>query len=109
MTDSLISRWQLLLDNFVDAFLQLGSSPLNLVLGPVFDNDFDSHFDNYTLFDRDSVPVPSHYYLLATRCLSGESTFEACPTENLDSVGLIYPMFEDVPNCIVSLVIYSNV
>ncbi|XP_069167904.1 venom phosphodiesterase-like isoform X2 [Procambarus clarkii] len=92
----LIYRWEALLQELVPAWLAL-YGPLNLVLGPVFDNNADSLPDDFHNF---IIPeVPSHLFYVMTRCKTKVTSLDLCSPSDLDAAAFIIPMVEFVSNC----------
>ncbi|XP_058422244.1 ectonucleotide pyrophosphatase/phosphodiesterase family member 3-like [Diceros bicornis minor] len=56
---------------------------VNVVSGPVFDHNYDGHFDapneitEYVV--NTSVPIPTHYFVVLTSCQNQSHTPDACP------------------------------
>uniref|UniRef100_A0A8C4LM48 Ectonucleotide pyrophosphatase/phosphodiesterase family member 3 n=1 Tax=Equus asinus TaxID=9793 RepID=A0A8C4LM48_EQUAS len=56
---------------------------VNVVSGPVFDYNYDGHFDapsditEYVV--NTSVPIPTHYFVVLTSCKNKSHTPDACP------------------------------
>ncbi|KAF4024568.1 hypothetical protein G4228_016566 [Cervus hanglu yarkandensis] len=56
---------------------------VNVVSGPIFDYDYDGHFDapdeiaDYAV--NTSVPIPTHYFVVLTSCKNQSQTPDACP------------------------------
>ncbi|XP_004422453.1 PREDICTED: ectonucleotide pyrophosphatase/phosphodiesterase family member 3 [Ceratotherium simum simum] len=56
---------------------------VNVVSGPVFDYNYDGHFDapnevtEYVV--NTSVPIPTHYFVVLTSCQNQSHTPDACP------------------------------
>ncbi|XP_069945241.1 venom phosphodiesterase isoform X1 [Cherax quadricarinatus] len=87
--------WQVLMEELVPAWLDL-YGPLNLLLGPVFDNNADSLPDNLENF---SIPeVPSDLFAVVTRCKVNVTSIDLCPPNNLDAVSFIIPEEEVISN-----------
>ncbi|XP_045626409.2 venom phosphodiesterase isoform X1 [Procambarus clarkii] len=92
----LIYRWEALLQELVPAWLAL-YGPLNLVLGPVFDNNADSLPDDFHNF---TIPeVPSHLFSVVTRCKTKVTSLDLCSPSDLDAAAFIIPMVEFISNC----------
>ncbi|XP_017267547.1 ectonucleotide pyrophosphatase/phosphodiesterase family member 1 [Kryptolebias marmoratus] len=41
---------------------------INIVSGPIFDNDFDGNVDPLTKVSGNAAPVPTHFFLIMTSC-----------------------------------------
>nr|XP_045626408.1 venom phosphodiesterase-like [Procambarus clarkii] len=92
----LIYRWEALLQELVPAWLAL-YGPLNLVLGPVFDNNADSLPDDFHNFIK--IPeVPSDLFAVVTRCKIYATSLDLCSPGDLDAASFIVPMDESVSN-----------
>ncbi|XP_042858870.1 venom phosphodiesterase-like [Penaeus japonicus] len=93
----LAERWSQLVTDLVPAWLG-GRDSLNLVVGPVFDSDADSHVDNFTMFSP-PPETPSDMFAVITRCESPSVPVDDCAPEELDAVAFIVPESIRVPNC----------
>ncbi|XP_004609149.1 ectonucleotide pyrophosphatase/phosphodiesterase family member 3 [Sorex araneus] len=67
---------------------------VNVVSGPVFDYNYDGHFDAPNQIiehvpDTD-VPIPTHYFIVLTSCKNASHTPDACPG-NLDVLSYVIP------------------
>uniref|UniRef100_A0A8C7KF26 Ectonucleotide pyrophosphatase/phosphodiesterase 2 n=1 Tax=Oncorhynchus kisutch TaxID=8019 RepID=A0A8C7KF26_ONCKI len=54
---------------------------INVVTGPIFDNNYDGHRDSTVKIKEYagvSAPVPTHYYVVITNCQDVNQTAEAC-------------------------------
>ncbi|KAM9419465.1 autotaxin isoform 2-T2 [Salvelinus alpinus] len=54
---------------------------INVVTGPIFDNNYDGHRDTTVKIKEYagvSAPVPTHYYVVITNCQDVNQTAEAC-------------------------------
>ncbi|XP_022359242.1 ectonucleotide pyrophosphatase/phosphodiesterase family member 3 isoform X2 [Enhydra lutris kenyoni] len=67
---------------------------VNVVSGPVFDYNYDGHFDapdEITEYvGNTSVPIPTHYFVVLTSCKNQSHTPDACPG-GLDVLPFIIP------------------
>ncbi|KAI4539266.1 hypothetical protein MG293_010658 [Ovis ammon polii] len=67
---------------------------VNVVSGPIFDYDYDGHFDApdeiaaYAV--NTSVPIPTHYFVVLTSCKNQSQTPDAC-TGWLDVLPFVIP------------------
>ncbi|XP_027626035.1 ectonucleotide pyrophosphatase/phosphodiesterase family member 3 isoform X2 [Tupaia chinensis] len=56
---------------------------VNVVSGPVFDYDYDGHFDAPNEItghvNNTSVPIPTHYFVMLTSCKDRSHTPDNCP------------------------------
>ncbi|XP_068241514.1 ectonucleotide pyrophosphatase/phosphodiesterase family member 3-like [Palaemon carinicauda] len=90
-------RWSKLVNEFIPKWIVVGG-PVNVIMGPVFDNNADSHVDDFTDF---GIPeVPSDLFVVLTRCLQDVLSVNHCPHDHLDVLSFIYPLDEPVPNCL---------
>uniref|UniRef100_A0A4W3HXZ8 Venom phosphodiesterase 2-like n=1 Tax=Callorhinchus milii TaxID=7868 RepID=A0A4W3HXZ8_CALMI len=62
---------------------------INVISGPVFDYDFDGHFDTpdkiLEYLQDIKVPIPTHYYIILTSCTNTSQT----PTQCKDSLRVL--------------------
>ncbi|XP_063883864.1 venom phosphodiesterase-like [Scylla paramamosain] len=93
---SLAKHWEQLMDLLVPAWLE-ALGPLNLLVGPVFDNNADSFPDNF--LDFSSPEVPSDLFAVITRCTEPVSSLTVCPHAKLDANSFIFPQKQLVTNC----------
>ncbi|XP_008261748.2 ectonucleotide pyrophosphatase/phosphodiesterase family member 3 isoform X1 [Oryctolagus cuniculus] len=67
---------------------------VNVVSGPVFDYNYDGHFDAPNeitdYIANTSVPIPTHYFVVLTSCTNKNNPAENCP-EPLDVLPFIIP------------------
>ncbi|XP_046702061.1 ectonucleotide pyrophosphatase/phosphodiesterase family member 2 isoform X2 [Silurus meridionalis] len=66
---------------------------LNVVVGPIFDYDFDGLRDTEEKMKRyvsSSMPIPTHFFIVATSCLDFTHTVDSC-TGPLSSFSFILP------------------
>ncbi|XP_045128469.1 venom phosphodiesterase 2-like [Portunus trituberculatus] len=92
------SRWSELL-GFVHHWARRYST-INVVLGPVFDYDADSFADDPSSCHRSSVPVPTHMFMVVSRCLQWVHDLSDCPYSQVDALAFIYPQHLAVSNCL---------
>ncbi|KAF6113625.1 ectonucleotide pyrophosphatase/phosphodiesterase 3 [Phyllostomus discolor] len=56
---------------------------VNVVSGPVFDYNYDGHFDDPSEITKyvvnNSIPIPTHYFVVLTSCKDKSYTPDACP------------------------------
>lgn len=69
---------------------------VNVVSGPVFDSDYDGHYDasetlkqNSRLIRNQEVLIPTHFFIVLTSCKNTSQTPSPC--ENLDTFAFILP------------------
>uniref|UniRef100_A0A8C3R5Y8 Ectonucleotide pyrophosphatase/phosphodiesterase 3 n=1 Tax=Cyanoderma ruficeps TaxID=181631 RepID=A0A8C3R5Y8_9PASS len=83
-------------DYFHDVLLQKYArerNGVNVISGPVFDYNYDGHFDNpdeIKYVDNTKIPVPTHYYVVLTSCKNTSYTPLNCPG-SLDALSFIIP------------------
>uniref|UniRef100_A0A8C3R631 Ectonucleotide pyrophosphatase/phosphodiesterase 3 n=1 Tax=Cyanoderma ruficeps TaxID=181631 RepID=A0A8C3R631_9PASS len=84
-------------DYFHDVLLQKYArerNGVNVISGPVFDYNYDGHFDNpdeiKQYVDNTKIPVPTHYYVVLTSCKNTSYTPLNCPG-SLDALSFIIP------------------
>ncbi|XP_050729429.1 venom phosphodiesterase-like [Eriocheir sinensis] len=99
VSPSLEERWVQLVSHLVSGWVQV-LGPLNLILGPVFDNNADSYPDDFAGF---SFPeVPSDLFAVVTRCLETVPSLAECPHAMLDADAFIFPQDQMMSNCLES-------
>lgn len=91
----LVERWSQLVTDLVPSWLAVHGS-LNLVLGPVFDADADSHVDDFS----PPPEMPSDMFAVVTRCESPGVPVDRCPHGDLDALSFIVPEALRVINCL---------
>ncbi|XP_030709294.2 ectonucleotide pyrophosphatase/phosphodiesterase family member 1 [Globicephala melas] len=69
---------------------------LNVVSGPVFDFDYDGHYDSLETLKQNSriirnqeILIPTHFFIVLTSCKDTSQTPSQC--ENLDTLAFILP------------------
>ncbi|MBN3305911.1 ENPP3 phosphodiesterase, partial [Amia calva] len=67
---------------------------LNVISGPVFDYDFNGHFDTKDIIQKNvtdsRIPIPTHYFLILTSCMN--SSFSPAHCEGpLEAVSFVLP------------------
>ncbi|MBN3315983.1 ENPP3 phosphodiesterase, partial [Atractosteus spatula] len=69
-------------------------SGLNIISGPVFDYDYDGHFDTKKTIKQYvtgmEIPIPTHYYLILTSCKNSSFSPSDCHGQ-LDVTSFILP------------------
>lgn len=71
---------------------------INVVAGPVYDYNFDGHFDSPEQIQEfvagSSIPVPTHYFVVVTSCQNDTQTVNECSGE-LQTVSFLLPHRSD--------------
>uniref|UniRef100_A0A8C1VDN0 SMB domain-containing protein n=1 Tax=Cyprinus carpio TaxID=7962 RepID=A0A8C1VDN0_CYPCA len=71
---------------------------INVVTGPVYDYNFDGHFDSPEQIQEfvagSSIPVPTHYFVVLTSCKNDTQTVSECSAE-LQTVSFLLPHRSD--------------
>ncbi|XP_050711522.1 venom phosphodiesterase 2-like [Eriocheir sinensis] len=100
MSAFLGARWRELM-GFVHHWARHYST-VNVVAGPVFDYDANSFADDLGNISRSHglPPVPTHMFLVVTRCLQWVHDLSDCPSTHLDALAFIYPQHLVVSNCL---------
>ncbi|CAK8697231.1 unnamed protein product [Clavelina lepadiformis] len=80
---------------------------VNVVSGPVFDYDFDGHADTMAILqakgsflDRaKTIPIPTHYFMVITRCSKANVDFNKCKNDpnDLEALSFIIPNYAVEP------------
>ncbi|CAL4075250.1 unnamed protein product, partial [Meganyctiphanes norvegica] len=96
MTSQVSEKWQELLVTKLNSWV-MNYGGVNVIAGPIFDNDADSHPDDFTGFGA-TPEVPSDLFVVMTRCKTHASP-EMCDPSQLDAQAFIYPLVQRVPNC----------
>ncbi|XP_077760984.1 ectonucleotide pyrophosphatase/phosphodiesterase family member 3 isoform X3 [Canis aureus] len=69
--------------SFLLVKLSMERNGVNVVSGPVFDYNYDGHFDAPNeitgYLTNTSVPIPTHYFVMLTSCKNRSHTPNACP------------------------------
>lgn len=97
MSNQLAERWRHLVEQMVPRWFDK-HGPINVVLGPVYDADDDSHHDNLVVLRTPAVPTDM--FAVVTRCLKKVTSLDLCPHQSLDSISFIFPQFQAVTNCL---------
>ncbi|XP_072045908.1 venom phosphodiesterase 2-like [Amphiura filiformis] len=82
------------------------SEQVNIVVGPAYDMNSDSMKDSYyeqaeSLIWVGDSPLPTHYYVVATRChINGSiaTKIHGCKPEDIQYIAWIFPHV-DIPSC----------
>ncbi|XP_047487509.1 ectonucleotide pyrophosphatase/phosphodiesterase family member 3-like [Penaeus chinensis] len=97
MSPSLAKRWKGLLEELVPAWVSAHGT-LNVVLGPIFDNDTDSLLDDISRLR--SPDIPSDLFAIVTRCKKHVKSLNLCLPDQLDSLSFIFSQSQSVSNCL---------
>ncbi|KAK3089994.1 hypothetical protein FSP39_008300 [Pinctada imbricata] len=77
---------------------------ISVITGPAYDNDGDALADsltdlsNITVHANSSIPLPTHYFVILTKCSNG-SDILPCKT-GVDVQSFILPHTDGIPNCL---------
>lgn len=63
---------------------------VNVVSGPIFDNDFDGNYDFMNKGTPNGAPIPTHYFVILTSCKNSSIPVRQCDGP-LDAVSFILP------------------
>ncbi|TRY95347.1 hypothetical protein DNTS_035030 [Danionella cerebrum] len=63
---------------------------LNVVSGPIFDQDFDGHYDIMEKGTLNEAPIPTHFYVILTNCKNQTLPLLQCDGP-LEAVSFILP------------------
>lgn len=74
----------------------LQNSPLNFVMGVAFDYDADTLADE--TINATKLAVPSHFFVVVTRCRQMVPSITNCTNADLDSQAFILPQFQTASN-----------
>ncbi|KAJ8305988.1 hypothetical protein KUTeg_016533 [Tegillarca granosa] len=93
--------WNYMLKVLQDYAIQ---SDVDVTIGTAFDYNHDGLWEdliNETKFvdSSNTVPIPTHYYIIIIRCQDQTISMEECPFSQLDILSLILPHKEKVPDC----------
>ncbi|XP_042225372.1 venom phosphodiesterase 2-like [Homarus americanus] len=98
-THFLTQRWKQLID-FVKKW-KYRYGIINVVTGPVFDYDADTFVDDLHIISQGGdLVVPTHMFLVVTRCMVWVDNLAKCPHNYLDSLAFVYPQTLTVSNCL---------
>ncbi|XP_050692427.1 venom phosphodiesterase-like isoform X2 [Eriocheir sinensis] len=98
LTRQAARRWRELLT--LVARWRVPYGPLNVVAGPVMDYDGDTVADEEMGRGEHLVAVPTHLFLVVTRCVAPVSGLHLCPHHKLDSLAFVFPQLIPVTNCL---------
>ncbi|KAM6954085.1 ectonucleotide pyrophosphatase/phosphodiesterase family member 1 [Aplochiton taeniatus] len=51
---------------------------INVMSGPIFDQNYDGHFDTPKVTVLNEAPIPSHFFVILTSCRNSTFTLAAC-------------------------------
>ncbi|XP_071533900.1 venom phosphodiesterase 2-like isoform X2 [Panulirus ornatus] len=98
-THQLTQRWQEL-KNFISKWANLYGA-LNVIAGPVFDYDANSFADDLDKVSQTTgLVVPTHMFLVASRCSVWVDHLADCPHDQVDSLAFVYPQYLPITNCL---------
>ncbi|XP_045625811.1 venom phosphodiesterase [Procambarus clarkii] len=99
-TNFLTQRWQELLKLVKQWSYRYRT--LNVITGPVFDYDTDTFADDLRTIrpGGGEVVVPTHMFLVVSRCSVLVSHVSQCPHDHLDALAFVYPQSLAVSNCL---------
>ncbi|KAG7178039.1 Venom phosphodiesterase 2-like 1 [Homarus americanus] len=98
-SNQLTQRWQEL-KGFINKWMVL-YGPLNIVTGPVFDYNADTFADDLTTFSQSGgLVVPTHMFLVVSRCLVLVNHMADCPHTQVDALAFVYPQYLSITNCL---------
>ncbi|ROL46281.1 Ectonucleotide pyrophosphatase/phosphodiesterase family member 1 [Anabarilius grahami] len=63
---------------------------VNVVSGPIFDNDFDGNYDFMNKGSPNGPPIPTHFFVILTSCKNSSLPMRQCDGP-LDAVSFILP------------------
>nr|XP_045625603.1 venom phosphodiesterase 2-like [Procambarus clarkii] len=99
-TNFLTQRWQELLKLVKQWSYRYRT--LNVITGPVFDYDTDTFADDLRTISPGGgeVMVPTHMFLVVSRCSVLVSHVSQCPHDHLDALAFVFPQSLAVSNCL---------
>uniref|UniRef100_A0A673GJI8 Ectonucleotide pyrophosphatase/phosphodiesterase family member 1-like n=1 Tax=Sinocyclocheilus rhinocerous TaxID=307959 RepID=A0A673GJI8_9TELE len=80
-------------NHFHDVLLLKYSQKLNgvnVVSGPIFDNDFDGNYDVMNKGTPNGAPIPTHFFVILTSCKNSSLPIRQCDGP-LDAVSFVLP------------------
>uniref|UniRef100_A0A672RWM4 Ectonucleotide pyrophosphatase/phosphodiesterase family member 1-like n=1 Tax=Sinocyclocheilus grahami TaxID=75366 RepID=A0A672RWM4_SINGR len=80
-------------NHFHDVLLLKYSQKLNgvnVVSGPIFDNDFDGNYDFLNKGTPNGAPIPTHFFVILTSCKNSSLPIRQCDGP-LDAVSFVLP------------------
>uniref|UniRef100_A0A8C1UK31 Ectonucleotide pyrophosphatase/phosphodiesterase 1 n=1 Tax=Cyprinus carpio TaxID=7962 RepID=A0A8C1UK31_CYPCA len=63
---------------------------VNVVSGPIFDNDFDGNYDFMNKGTPNGAPIPTHFFVILTSCYNSSLHVRQCDGP-LDAVSFVFP------------------
>uniref|UniRef100_A0A671Q8U5 Ectonucleotide pyrophosphatase/phosphodiesterase family member 1-like n=1 Tax=Sinocyclocheilus anshuiensis TaxID=1608454 RepID=A0A671Q8U5_9TELE len=63
---------------------------VNVVSGPIFDNDFDGNYDFLNKGTPNGAPIPTHFFVILTSCKNSSLPIRQCDGP-LDAVSFVLP------------------
>ncbi|XP_066960848.1 venom phosphodiesterase-like [Macrobrachium rosenbergii] len=98
-SNQLIKRWKQLLLMVTQWSKWLNQ--LNVIVGPVFDYDSNTFADDYEfLKSHQGIKVPTHLFMVISRCLVNVNHISECPHTHVDTLAFVFPQSLAVPNCL---------
>lgn len=90
--------WDYIHDDLLPKYSQ-ELNGVNIMSGPIFDEDFDGNVDALRAILRNEAPIPTHFFMILTSC--GNSTFSPVNCEGpLQAKSFILPHRPDhTENC----------
>uniref|UniRef100_A0A8C1VA13 Ectonucleotide pyrophosphatase/phosphodiesterase 1 n=1 Tax=Cyprinus carpio TaxID=7962 RepID=A0A8C1VA13_CYPCA len=85
-------------NHFHDVLLLKYSQKLNgvnVVSGPIFDNDFDGNYDFMNKETPNRAPIPTHFFVILTSCKNSSLPIRQCDGP-LDAVSFVLPHRADL-------------
>ena len=78
---------RLALKNWIDVY-----STLNILVGSVLDANRDGHRDSDSAYPhlREGVAIPSHMFVVVTRCERAVVEIRNCPVADLKVLGMLF-------------------
>ncbi|CAL4072109.1 unnamed protein product, partial [Meganyctiphanes norvegica] len=100
VTTQLAERWHQL-RQYVATWAETYGA-LNVISGPVFDYDADTFVDNLhdLRYSKGGLKVPTHMFLVASRCFRWVAHPRDCPIHLLDTIAFVLPQYMPTDNCL---------
>jgi len=80
---------------------------INVIVGPAFDYNHDSLYDSQEDIDKwadfmtsdNSSPVPTHYYIVVSKCMDGKKNIKECNNvpSDIETIAFILPNYKVEP------------
>ncbi|KAL7648217.1 UNVERIFIED_CONTAM: hypothetical protein RMT77_000120 [Armadillidium vulgare] len=86
----LYSHWKELINTFIPKWFKESQSPLNVIVGPVFDENNDGLADEVIPIEG-KRSIPTDYFFIVSKCSSGVKSLDQCPEDQIHSLSYIYP------------------